>query len=285
MMGSFESFKIINVYVNLLISEPYTAGLLMPVVQNYENEANILEKLDIQNFSLDMTKPEGLTQIPIFKEQYQHWQEQINNKKEIDLRKGLPIYFAMLSGVAFMIEEIKNLHQAGDSDGANKLIEEVKEKSMSVADSSVVIGVETKRMTYGQFLDVSMEQINKYIIDEIDSQALLENNSPKAPIFFDEEKDILYIHGEPIRIKLKNAEPYDHYILVALSKNDFNDKAFYSEITYEYFSGEKNKHRGLYSACERLNKKIAKQTNNTILEFIEYTSGKVGSCQVNQKYL
>lgn len=50
-----------------------------------------------------------------------------------------------------MIEEIKILNMAGDIAGAQKLIEEVKDKSMAIADSNMVNGLETKKKTIGQF--------------------------------------------------------------------------------------------------------------------------------------
>jgi len=125
-----------------------------------------------------------------------------------------------------------------------------------------------------------------YIFSELDAREFLKGNKPNPPISFDPKNSILYIRGQEIKITLKNAEPYDHYILAALFKNDdLHDKAYYSEITDDYFEGEENKHRGFYSACENLNDKIAKQTNNTILDFIIYTSGKTGWCKINQKYL
>lgn len=97
MRGSFDSFKIVYDYLNFVTSDLYLAKLLLPLVENYEHEANTLEQIDMDSFSIDLAKPGGLAQMPIFKEQYQYWQKQLDNKEQIDLRKGLPIYFASLS--------------------------------------------------------------------------------------------------------------------------------------------------------------------------------------------
>jgi hypothetical protein len=38
-------------------------------------------------------------------------------------------------------------------------------------------------------------------------------------------------------------------------------------------------------ACDNLNDKILKATDNKIIGFITYTTGKTGWCKINQKYL
>ena len=164
---------------------------------------------------------------------------------------------------------------------AKKIIEEIKEESFSFLQNPIN---KSKILNYSQFATICMEMVTKYLIDEIDSITILENNTPKKQIYYDDKNFILYIRGKAIKIKLRNAEPIDHYILKSLSESDFKEDVFYSEIIKDFFEDEKITHRSLYSACERLNNKIFEEDTN-LKDFILYNSGKKGSCKINPKYL
>ena len=144
-----------------------------------------------------------------------------------------------------------------------------------------------KAITSAQFLDSSMEIINKHIIDTIDSQAFLEGNKPISPISFDLENSILYIRGQEIKITLKNDKPIDHYILEAIfSKEDLKEQTDFVEIAEDTIKEDYNSNwQRFRNACDNLNQKIAKATDNKIPDFIIYTTGKTGWCKINQKYL
>lgn len=288
--GTFKSFEIVFDYMNFLASEPYIVKVLNPIIDYIEKESAILEKQGedaLNNIVIDFTSPDGLTKIPIFKDKFKIWQEDYNNKRDPNIMAGLPIYFTLLSGVAGLIQEIKDLQKSGNIEQAKQLVEEIKEKSLSVIDTSNIKGYEMKRMTYGQYIDVSMELVNKLIIDEIDSESLLKNEKPKQALSF--KNGLLNIRGQEIKITLKNERPVDHYILEAIFANgDFDEQVSFMEIAEDFrkvgYDGQ-NDWSTYRHACDNLNKKISKATDNKIIGFITYTTGKTGWCKINKKYL
>lgn len=288
--GTFKSFEIVFDYINFLASEPYIVNTLNPIINYIEKESEILDEQtteDLQNLVIDYSSPDGLTKIPIFKDKFKIWQEDINNKRDPNIMAGIPLYFTLLSGVAGLIQEIKDLQKDGNIEQAKQLVEEIKEKSLSVIDTSNIKGHEMKRMTYGQYIDVSMELVNKLIIDEIDSEALLNNEKPKQALSF--KNGLLNIRGQEIKITLKNERPVDHYILEAIFANgDFNEQVSFMEIAEDFRKVEydgQNDWSTYRHACDNLNEKISKATDNKIIGFITYTTGKTGWCKINQKYL
>lgn len=283
MAGTFNSFEIVYDYINFITSDKYLSKLLLPMAMNLEEEVKILENdgIDLKDIKIDPSDLSSLDNVPIFKDSIRSWKKAIADKKEPKLMAGLPFYFSILTSAAYKIQEIKDYQEANNIEQAQKIIEEIKEHSLLV----ITDPTNGKRSTYGQALDVSMELLNKFFIDEIDSQALLDNAKPQVPISFDTENDFLYLYGQRIDICLRGGEPLDHYVLEALSRDDFKDKAYYSEIIDEFFDNDEKKYRSLYSACERLNKKISTATENQISDFLYFTSGKTGYCKVKEKYL
>ncbi len=286
-IGNFKSFEVVFDYINFLVSEPYLIELLAPLIDYIEAESQKLENEDFKNIMIDFSVPDGLSAIPIFKDKFKIWQDDLNNKREPNIMASLPLNFILLVGVACLIEEIKEAQKTGDIVYTKKLVEEVKEKSLSVLDTSNIKGVEMKRMTYGQYIDISMELVNKSIIDEIDAEALLNSSKPKSPLSFDKEKSILNIRGQEIKIALKTEKPIDHYILECLfSKDDLSEPADFVEISKDFLKEDYNGNRQRFRhACDKLNRKISKATSNKINNFITYTTGSTGWCQINHKYL
>jgi len=79
----------------------------------------------------------------------------------------------------------------------------------------------------------------------------------------------------------------DYFILKLLfSRDDLSEQADFSviarDIVKEEYHGDKQRY---FKACKRLNEKIAKQTNNKVLNFLKYSSGKSGWCNINLDYL
>lgn len=286
MSGTFDSFIIIHRYINFLRLEPFTKELLNPIANRADNELEKLSKLNIDTskLSVDLSNDKYLENIPSFQGVLHAIKKGVDSPNGPNLSDGLPMYLSQLSQIYYEIEEIKGYQNEGNNEQASQLIEGLKRRSLSLLDTSFIKGAEIEKITLGQSLDIAMEQINKYIIDEIDSAAILENNPSIGQISYDDKKFVLYIGEKAIKIKLKNEEPLDHYILKSLSESDFKDEAFYSEIIYDFFGDDDKKYRSLYSACERLNNKIFKVDSN-IKEFLEYSSGRKGSCRVNPKYL
>mgnify|MGYP000904876741 CR=1 FL=1 len=282
--GTFYSYQIVHNYISFISSDKSIAIFLLPVVNSLEQEASSWKDDDIkklENIIITEDNLDGLSDIPYFNDVFRLWKNDLTEKGVFKPVKALPIYFSFLSVMAHKIEEINEYQKNNQIEEAEKLIEEIKEESFSFLLNPVD---KKQTLSYSKFATISMEMVNKYIIDEIDSIAILENNTPKKQIDYDDKNFILYIRGRAVRIKRKNEEPLDHYILKSLSESDFKEEVFYSEMIQDFFEGDEKKYRSLYSACERLNDKIFTEDNN-IKDFLEYSSGRKGSCKVNRKYL
>lgn len=282
--GTFYSYQIVYNYISFISSDKSIAIFLLPMVNRLEQEAESWKDsdlLELKNIQITADNLEGLKSIPYFKDVFRLWGDDLTNKGVFKPVKALPIYFSFLSTMAYKIEEINEYQKNNQTKEAEKLIEEIKEESFSFIQNPID---KSQTLSYSKFATISMEMVNKYLVDEIDSIAILENNAPKKQIYYDDENFLLHIRGKTIKIKRKNEEPIDHYILKSLNQNDFQDEAFYSEIIEDFFEGDEKKYRSLYSACERLNKKVF-QTDNNIKDFLIYTSGRKGSCRINFKYL
>ncbi len=74
-MGTFSNFEIVYDYINFITSDLYLTKKLLPITTNLQKEAELLENnnIDINNVSIDISSPEGLNKMPIFKEQYSAW--------------------------------------------------------------------------------------------------------------------------------------------------------------------------------------------------------------------
>lgn len=282
--GTFYSYQIVHNYISFISSDKSIAIFLLPVVNSLGQEASSWKDDDIkklENIIITEDNLDGLSDIPYFNDVFRLWKNDLTEKGVFKPVKALPIYFSFLSVMAHKIEEINEYQKNNQIEEAEKLIEEIKEESFSFLLNPVD---KKQTLSYSKFATISMEMVNKYIIDEIDSIAILENNTPKKQIDYDDKNFILYIRGRAVRIKRKNEEPLDHYILKSLSESDFKEEVFYSEMIQDFFEGDEKKYRSLYSACERLNDKIFTEDNN-IKDFLEYSSGRKGSCKVNRKYL
>lgn len=293
MMGTFGSFEIVYDYINFITSNLYLDEKLLPIAATLQKEAENAKNssINMEEVVIDISSPEGLNKMPVFKEQYSAWQKELNNKKSLSPMIGLPIYFAILSEAAFLIHQIKECQSLGKMEEVKTLIEEVKNKSFSIVDTVMVTGAEFKKMTYGQIIDISMELVNKFLIDEIDSEILLEKDKPKANLSYDSDNCLLYINGRTIKIQLRAIKPLDSFILEALFSNNDNlgEEMDFSEIA-SYFDSESSynnskDYQRYRHSCDNLNNKVAKQTEGNINDFIIYTTGKTGWCKINPKYL
>lgn len=282
--GTFYSYQIVHNYISFIGSDKSIAIFLLPMIDNLGPEISSWEDSDLQelkNIKITADNFEGLNDIPCFNDVFRLWKDDLTEKGIFKPVKALPIYFSFLSVMAYKVEEINEYQKNNQTKEAEKIIEEIKEESFSFIQNPID---KNQTLGYSKFATVCMEMVNKYIIDEIDSQSILENNTPKKQIDYDDKNFILHIRGKAIKIKRKNEEPLDHYILKSLSESDFKDEVFYSEIIEDFFESDEKKYRSLYSACERLNNKIFEEDSN-IKDFLEYSSGRKGSCKVNRKYL
>ncbi len=292
--GHLKSFEVVFDYINFLKSEPYLNELLSPIFAYVDKQMAIIAEMAkdpkksqaMDNISFDLFKPANFSDVPVFNQEFKGWQKNINNKENISIMTGLSVYLMNLILVAGSIQEIKDCQKAGDSERAKELIEAIKDESFSVVASDNIKGMKPTVFTSAQYIDSSMELVSKYIIDNIDAQALLNSDKPLSPISFDKEKSILYIRGQEIKIALKSEKPIDHYILEAIFAKDLTEQTDFVEISEDYLKEDYEGNRQRFRhACDKLNRKISKATSNKINDFIFYTTEKNGWCQINHKYL
>lgn len=292
--GHFKSFEVVFDYISFLKSEPYLNELLDPLFAYVNKQLEIMkgaakspEKSQaFDNISMDILDPSTLSGMPVFSQEFATWQKAIENKQDVSIMELLPVNLLCLLIVSIEMQEIKDSQKAGDIKRTNELIKDVKDDSFSLMPAHNVKNLPEKAITSAQFLDSSMEIINKHIIDTIDSQAFLEGNKPISPISFDKENSILYIRGQEIKIALKSEKPIDHYILEAIFSKDLTDQTDFVEISEDYLKEDYEGNRQRFRhACDKLNRKISKATSNKINDFIFYTTEKNGWCQISQKYL
>lgn len=293
MMGTFSSYETVFDYINLITSNRYLAEMIFPTVEGLQKEVNIFEnnKIDFKNISFDSNDLTTYDNMPVFKEQFKSWKIDAENNRDFRPMTALPIFFMVLVETAYKIQRIKECQKANELEEAKKIIEEIKEESFSFINSNPSDPENDKRILYGQFIDISMEMVNKFLIDEIDSQSLLAKNKPESNLSYNSDDCLLYINGKELKIKLKTTKPIDAFVLDVLFSNHDNlgDEIDLSEVA-GYFDSEasynsQNDYQRYRHACDNLNKKIAKQTDNKITDFILYTTGKTGWCKINKKYL
>jgi hypothetical protein len=296
--GTFKSFEVIFDYVNFLESEPYLEKLLSPVLATLYDQMKIMEKIakdnpeeskKMDNFVFDPNNPASLSDLPIFKEEIAKWIKAIENKENLPLITGLSIYLTSLIIISNSFEEIKEAQKANNNKRAKELIEIAKEESFSLVSMPVK---DNKPMviTSSQYLEMCLKMVSKYILDNIDSQAFLDNDKQQTAISFDKDKSILNIYGQAIKIAMKNDKPTDHFILEAIFANpDKTEETYFKDIAQDYIKIEEydsskdwNRFR---NACDRLNQKVDKSTNGRYKDFIQYSTGKTGWSKINPKYL
>jgi hypothetical protein len=292
--GHFKSFEIVFDYISFLKSEPYLKELLDPLFAYVNKQLEIMKgtakspekSQEFDNISMDILDPSTLSGMPIFSQEFETWQKAIENKQDVSIMALLPVNLLCLLIVSIEMQEIKDSQKAGDIERTSELIKDVKDDSFSIMPAHNIKNLPEKAITSAQFLDSSMELINKHIIDTIDSQAFLEGNKPISPISFDKENSILYIRGQEIKIALKSEKPIDHYVLEAIFSKDLADQTDFVEISENYLKEDYEGNRQRFRhACDKLNRKISKATSNKINDFIFYTTEKNGWCQINHKYL
>lgn len=142
-------------------------------------------------------------------------------------------------------------------------------------------------------LKLSFDVINSEVFDRLDQECFLSNEQKENKTWFDEKKGVLYLKEKKIIIdkqdKISNAHKVLKYIFID-NKNNLNDDFFYSELAFDEFEDleykeKNNAWRKYYNACQDVNFKIEKQTNDNIKNFLKFNTGKKGKFKINQKYL
>lgn len=293
--GHFKSFEVIFDYISFLKSEPYLKELLDPLFAYVNKQLEVMKgtvknpekNKEFDNISIDILNPSTLSGMPIFSQEFETWQKALESKQDVSIMALLPVNLLCLLIVSIEMQEIKDSQKAGDIERANELIKDVKDDSFSIMPAHNIKNLPEKVITSAQFLDSSMEIINKHIIDTIDSQAFLEGNKPISAVSFDSENSILYLRGQEIKIARQKHRPTDHYILEFIfSKDDISDPADFSEISEDFLKEDYDNIKGwnkFRHACEDLNTKINNKTK--INDFILNSTEQLGWCKINPKYL
>ncbi len=102
-------------------------------------------------------------------------------------------------------------------------------------------------------------------------------------IYFADEYSLL-VNGMRLPIKLKADAPNEHYILSHMMKNGFEKMYDYSEMIKMKVLDDKE-WRAYFDACNNLNAKVAKLTDNKITKLLEHKSGETGYVRLNPRYL
>lgn len=284
--GTFYSYQIVHNYISFISSDKSIAIFLLPMVNALEPEISSWKDSDLQelkNIKITANNLEDLKNIPYFKDVFSSWGDDLTSNGVFKPVKALPIYFSFLSVMAYKIEEINEYQKNNQTKEAERIIEDIKEESFSFIQNPLD---KSQTLGYSKFATVCMEMVNKYIIDEIDSKAILENNTPKKQVYYDDKNFILHIRQHTIKIQFKSTPPVEHYILKTIFEDkNITRKVYFYEIS-ESEGDEYSDNWGRYrSACVKLQGKISKQSNYSINDFIIHKTGVDGWCQINQKYL
>jgi hypothetical protein len=278
-------------YINFLKTEPYTKKLLAEEFKYAQTQKELLEayKPEKEIPAKDLlTKPleikEHSAMVVINKDLLELGLKQRENHEHATMKQVLPMMFTNLvllyEGIKATKEKVAN----------NEPIDDVVDilKDFATATFQVKFHEEpiVKESTFNIFKN-SLFITNKYIFDSIDSKEIFGSKKTKKEPWFDKDESILHFWGEDIKIKQKSDKPIDHYVLEAIfSKKDLTEQTDYVEIAEDFRKDEYNgKWNRFRNAIERLNKKIAKATNNEINDFIIKHDGITGWCKINQKYL
>jgi hypothetical protein len=108
---------------------------------------------------------------------------------------------------------------------------------------------------------------------------------------FDEPNSILMINEYKIPIARRKEKTDEHDVLKWLFK-DKNDECFYSELSESILEVDNEEYKNnqkywqkFYGACERIQEKVSKATENSINDFLDFNSGIKGRVKINRKYI
>jgi len=285
-----KGVEIIFEYVNFLKNEPYTKKLLAEEFKYAQVQKELLEaynpEVEIPAKDL-LTKPfeiKNESDIVFNKEIMEEGLKQRENNEHALMKQALPVALTNLvllyEGIKYTKEKVANNEPIAD---AVDMLKDFATATIQVKFHEEPIIKESTFNLYKNSLIIT----NKYIIDSIDSQDMFKSKKTKKEPWFDENESVLHFYGKDIKIKLKSDKPIDHFVLEAIfSKKDLTEQTDYVIISEDFYGNDYNgKWDRFRNAIERLNKKIAKATNNEINDFIIKHDGITGWCKINPKYL
>lgn len=293
--GTFKSFEIIYNYINFIESEPYLKWFLNDSISYIKKQVELTKEIALNeeesekllNREQNILDPSSFKNMPIFTKTFDNFSNALEEKREVSITAGFDFYLFTLMIVFIGMEELKKAQQEKDLKRVEELKEEMKKESFNIMPTANIKGLKEKPITTNKYFEMCIELINKHIIDEIDSQMFLDNQKPKERITFDAKESILYIDDFKIKIARKNDKPLDHFILDAIFKNeDLSEQIDFTELSSNFdILNEDRDWSSWRHACDHLNEKIRKDTDNRIIDFIKYTTGNTGWCKINPKHL
>ena len=113
--GTFKSLEIVFYYINFLNSEPYLKKLLAPISsyantqldRMFELALNPEKSKEFDKIEMDILDPKSISQMPIFKQEFNDCQKALETKEDIHIMKVLPIFYMSLEEVSRELQEIK----------------------------------------------------------------------------------------------------------------------------------------------------------------------------------
>jgi len=144
-----------------------------------------------------------------------------------------------------------------------------------------------------EMFDLSFKVVNSEVFERMDQECFINNDDKSDKTWFDEKNSILYIQGKAVKINQRNRITNAHKILKYIfitNKDNLFDDFYYAEIAEDEFndSDYNSQKRGwekYHVACREIQRKIKKQTNNTICDFLVFDTGKTGKVSLNNKYI
>lgn len=140
-------------------------------------------------------------------------------------------------------------------------------------------------------LELSFKVVNSEVFERLDKECFLTCEEEDNKTRFDEQKSILYINGEKVKInqrkRITNAHKILNHIFIT-NKSDLNDDFYFAEIAEDEFQeldykGRKNNWRKYARACEDVNKKVIKQ-DKEMKDFLIFNTGSQGKVKLNREY-
>ena len=285
-----KGLEVIFEYVKFLKTEPYTKKLLAKEFEYAQEQVELLEaykpekEIPIEDILTKTLEVKDIDGMIINKEAVKMGLELKEKNQHANMQQVLP---TMITNLILIYEGLKATKEKVKN---NIPIDDVMNilKEFPTATLRVKFGEEPiADMTTHKLMTGSLAVTTKYIIDSIDSKEMFGSKRTKKEPWFDENESVLHFYGKDIKIKLKSDKPIDHFVLEAIfSKKDLTEQTDYVIISEDFYGNDYNgKWDRFRNAIERLNKKIAKATNNEINDFIIKHDGITGWCKINPKYL
>lgn len=105
---------------------------------------------------------------------------------------------------------------------------------------------------------------------------------------YDEASGILYLQGHKIKLKKHDEDTKQNqllkYIFIVNAK-DVGREFDFTEFPFDDVGDKKKNKEICRTACTAINNKIAKETQNKIVDFLEFNTRKYGWLKINPAYL